>query len=170
MMSPPKVDNTVEVESRESAQREVENLGLQQTEQLVNRQVIIERAKAHFRKLGEQLNAQGLTDCFDTCAIALFHEALYGDPEFKTHSKPVALHDAINIAENGTARRSQVECPPANTPQVVAAASWLADSLAEHAWVILPKVKELLDADTEHWEREDLNESSIGIRYAHESL
>ena len=140
---------------RQRAKNEVGNLGVPDSDGFQTRQEIIEIAKRDFESLGDELNLIGLADCFDACAIAFFHEALYGKPDFKTHTHPLPLHEAINIAENGSAQLSKEECPPAIPQQVVAAANWLAESLASHAWNILPKVEDLLVRDKEYWHKED---------------
>ena len=165
-VTPSEMTEADKVLIRQRAKIEVGNLGVPDSDGFQTRQEIIEIAKQDFESLGDELNLIGLADCFDACAIAFFHEALYGKPDFKTHTHPLPLHEAISIAENGSAQLSKEECPPAIPQQVVAAASWLAESLASHAWNILPKVEDLLVSDKTFWCEEDekIDESEVDLK------
>ena len=70
--------------------------------------MLIETAKREVVALGDELREKGLADTFDVCALAFFRDILLGDGNpystdlpNKTSEKPMPLHLAIQMEENG---------------------------------------------------------------------
>eukprot|EP00802_Teleaulax_amphioxeia_P004721 Tamp_04725.p1 GENE.Tamp_04725~~Tamp_04725.p1 ORF type:complete len:860 (-),score=122.47 Tamp_04725:284-2863(-) len=112
------------------------------------RSALIETAKREVVALGDELREKGLADTFDVCALAFFRDILLGDGDpystdlpNKTSEKPMPLHLAIQMEENGD-DIAHDGMGPATSEQILECANWIADQMAWDAWRMLPDVAE----------------------------
>ena len=118
-----------------------------------DRQGLIEAAKQSYVEFGDSLFKEGLAECFDTCAMAYFHDVLYGDGDITTTEEGggpagyigglIPLHEAIRIEERGSGAVHNDAFAPANSKQLAEVASWLAIRIVHDACRIHPGAKEL---------------------------
>ena len=118
-----------------------------------DRQSLIEACKQSYLEFGDSLFKEGLAECFDTCAMAYFHDVLYGDGDVTTTEEGgglagyigglIPLHEAIRIEERGLGAVHNDAFAPANSTQLADVSSWLAIRIVHDACRIVPGAKEL---------------------------